>query len=379
MARLGGSPRPFGALLVTAALVGGVLGAPLAARAGATIHVPGDYATIQAAIDAASSGDTVLVGPGTYPEAILIDNKSVVVQSTGGPAVTTIDGTTSPTAATVWAFPGVSPVLRGFTITGGTSNVVWVAGDGYNGGDGLIEGNRIVDAPGARGVWAQYSDATIRGNLISNTGLGVLVNYPSSPKIIGNTITGNGGSWTGGGITAISSSPTIDANEIRNNSGGGIYLHDANPLVTNNLVTGNTSDKGGGVFVHVNPGQAGPTLVNNTIGGNTATYGADVYGSRIHLDHEVSEQRGGRSRRRTGVLLRVGLRRRPPRVHEQQRLEHGGTGVRRCLSSMDRQLREHLDRSQVCRSDPWAAAPPPGLGPDRCRDERRGARGRLRR
>lgn len=30
---------------------------------GETLHVPGDYATIQEAIDAAATGDTVLVDP----------------------------------------------------------------------------------------------------------------------------------------------------------------------------------------------------------------------------------------------------------------------------------------------------------------------------
>ena len=33
---------------------------------GATIHVPGDHPTIQAAIDASADGDTVLVADGTY-------------------------------------------------------------------------------------------------------------------------------------------------------------------------------------------------------------------------------------------------------------------------------------------------------------------------
>jgi len=32
-----------------------------------TIRVPGDVATIQIGLDTASSGDTVLVAPGTFP------------------------------------------------------------------------------------------------------------------------------------------------------------------------------------------------------------------------------------------------------------------------------------------------------------------------
>ena len=56
--------------------------------------VPGDYSTIQAAMDAASAltVDTVLVSIGTYNEVISFRGKDVRVISTWGPAYTTIKG-----------------------------------------------------------------------------------------------------------------------------------------------------------------------------------------------------------------------------------------------------------------------------------------------
>jgi len=51
--------------------------APLAAAG--TLHVPGDFETIQAAVNAALEGDTILVAKGDYPGAVIIDGLSGLV------------------------------------------------------------------------------------------------------------------------------------------------------------------------------------------------------------------------------------------------------------------------------------------------------------
>ena len=50
----------------------------MAAPEASVLNVPGDYSTIQAAIDAASDGDTIIVAAGSYPENIVI-NKDITL------------------------------------------------------------------------------------------------------------------------------------------------------------------------------------------------------------------------------------------------------------------------------------------------------------
>lgn len=57
----------------------------------AELRVPGDHPTIQSAIDAASSGDLIIIGAGTYPGGISISGKAVTLTADSD-ATVTIDG-----------------------------------------------------------------------------------------------------------------------------------------------------------------------------------------------------------------------------------------------------------------------------------------------
>jgi parallel beta-helix repeat protein len=82
--------RSFAAASTVSAIMGTfvVIAAPAGPAQAAThrvLLVPRDFATIQAAVDAAAPGDTVNVGPGTYTEQVVI-NKDLDVHGAGANA-----------------------------------------------------------------------------------------------------------------------------------------------------------------------------------------------------------------------------------------------------------------------------------------------------
>lgn len=106
----------FKSQLVVASILGtGVLCGGLHA---AVINVPGDFPTVQEAINAAACGDEIVVAPGIYNEIIDFLGKAITVRSSGGPDVTTLDGTGwNDRVVKCISGEGPSSVLRGFTIT----------------------------------------------------------------------------------------------------------------------------------------------------------------------------------------------------------------------------------------------------------------------
>ncbi|MBP2030455.1 nitrous oxidase accessory protein NosD [Methanohalophilus levihalophilus] len=76
-----------------------------------------DHTTIQAAINAAATGDTILVYPGTYTENVVV-NKTVNLTSTSGASVTHV--VASSTEDDVFTVYADEVTICGFNVSGAT-------------------------------------------------------------------------------------------------------------------------------------------------------------------------------------------------------------------------------------------------------------------
>jgi len=141
-----------------AALVMSALGIPIlfahSASAATTINVPGDQPTIQAGINAASDGDTVLVAPGTYTgngnRDIYFNRKAITVMGSGAD-VTILDLQGSPQAPhhgfLFASAEGPNSVLQGFTISNGyqyDGGAIFVGTDPGAAGGSILTGPTIT-------------------------------------------------------------------------------------------------------------------------------------------------------------------------------------------------------------------------------------------
>ena len=239
-----------------------------------TIHVPADQPSIQAGIDIAVNGDTVLVAPGTYHENINFSGKAITLKSSGGSKVTIIDGSGLAPVVTFSSNEGIHSVVQGFTIQNGTSTF----NSQYEGG----------------GIFISFASPAVKNNIIQNntacsSGAGISV-YFGSPLIQGNIISNNsqtGCSGGGGGGIAVggNGSAQIIGNTIQNNTwnnvgagfGGGIYLNSSGgTLIQNNIIQGNNAGTWGAAISMLND-VSGTKIVQNVITGNTSPDDTGIY------------------------------------------------------------------------------------------------------
>lgn len=158
-----------------------------------TINIPADYATIQAGIDNATDGDTVLVAPGTYVENLDYLGKAVaVIGSEGADSTTLLPNDAYSSFILIKDVAGLGSELSGFTITGGGLRTVI---DIQNASP-LIAENVLIDNNHYPGITVYMikcseSDAVVRRNFITdNDGpLGIYLGTGSEDmEIYNNTI-----------------------------------------------------------------------------------------------------------------------------------------------------------------------------------------------
>ena len=92
---------------------------------GVTVRVPEDHPTIQSAVDAAGQGDLVLVGPGTYREAVEIDKPGLVLRGTDRNEVVIDAGFEAENVIDVYA-DGVA--VENLTVMNGIANGIYWSG-----------------------------------------------------------------------------------------------------------------------------------------------------------------------------------------------------------------------------------------------------------
>jgi len=179
---------------------------------GDVLVVPSPYGTIQAAIDAASAIDTVLVSPGTYSENIMLKN-GVIVMSSDGRATTTI---TAGSGAVVLSVGMCDlTLLRGFTVDGQGSAI------GLDTWSSFLRVEECSFVNGSPGINSRYGDySTVTGNVISSNANGVAVGDTSRPFLSGNVIELNtfSGIYNTGDPGPEVGRTLADANDIMDNA-----------------------------------------------------------------------------------------------------------------------------------------------------------------
>jgi parallel beta-helix repeat protein len=174
-----------------------------------------DFNTIQAAVEDANDGDSILVEAGTYGECLYI-SKDINLEA---------------------ALPGEAEIVCA------EANDWLVTCDGCSFG---IYGFLInASEPNQGGVKVVSGNATIKNNTITESVKGVYLTG-SAGLIEGNRIMGNHEGVYGEGCQV-----TIKNNVIANNEGDGIHLYDSNSTISNNTIFANA---GGGIACYAGPG-----------------------------------------------------------------------------------------------------------------------------
>jgi len=194
---------------------------------------PGNYSTIQEAIDDANSGDTVFVYNGSYYENVVIEktinligedrNNTIIDGNWGDYTIYITANLINISGFTIWrsSCSGINVVSNYNTITNNTILNNWCGGIDLNySNSNTIIGNVISDA--TTGLYlSKSSNNVITGNDISLNDFGIEFGDSRNNIIDMNNISNN---FVYGISLWYSSNNTISGNNITENNNDGIYL-----------------------------------------------------------------------------------------------------------------------------------------------------------
>lgn len=265
-----------------------------ASPASETIYVPDDYPAIQEAVDAASSGDTIIVRDGTYIENVNVNQDHLTIQSESGAESTIVQATSS--AYYVFDVRGADNVtISGFTLKSArglslnASSQNTVTNNTFIGG-GLIvigsysntvssnsvnakplvylentSGEVITDA--GQIVLVQCTDIVVKQVDVSNTFVGIEL-YETSATTVSNVVANQNDI---GILLWYSSRNTFSNNSVSLNN---LYGFDLDNSPDNTLINNTISNNGTGVFL-VNRSTQNYIYLNNLVDNSN-----DIYSSQ---------------------------------------------------------------------------------------------------
>ena len=243
----------------------------------------GDAPTIQAATDSATSGDSILVGPGVYYEQLNLRHNGLVILGELGAEATIVDG-----GATWSVLQMGSGTIEGLTLRNG---LAYQYGGGISIGGPqasvirrcIIEGNqsgREPDSAVGGGIFNNSIGTTIEDNIIRNNFVlgegGGIYDIGDATVIARNVIVANRAQISTGGLGTFRA--TVVDNIIAGNDGGynagGVRIEGA--LLRNNTIVGNLTTNGFRNAAGVDAGAGDVRMENNIVADNHSSGGEGV-------------------------------------------------------------------------------------------------------
>ena len=256
----------------------------------ASNHVVGTFATIQAAVDAATNGDSVLVAAGTYQEQVTVDGKDITIEGAGqgqtiikspdfGNLVSNIQNPGEDhtfTDALVGVENGGNITVKNLTIDGNNQGVIYAVGS--NGGGDLVgveavnssvtvdnvhitgiedvESGILQGGQGNKAIIVNDTNSTVQTATVTNS---TIDNFQKDGILLegtGLTVHVNNNA-----ITGVGAAPTnIAQNLIELDSG-------ATGSITHNNVTGVSDADFGSIGILMFNAGSGVTVNHNTVSG----------------------------------------------------------------------------------------------------------------